>query len=221
MGKPDGLCRHSREEKSEMDANFFDEGQLLYLENDYVEKEEDAEEVELEAIDVATWEKKNGLWVVPQEHSLEVLHQHHDRQVAGHWGRHRNQVLVSRNFISDKWSEDVARYVVGRVKCQKSKVDRHSRQTKLVPMPTGERLFEEIAMDFIRELPESEGFNAILVVTDRFIKVQHYIPAKTTWTAADVANSYINDIWKLYGPLRYRTSDRSPQFTLKFLKELN
>ena len=84
--------------------------------------------------------------------------------------------------------------MAGCVKCQKSKADRHSRKTKLVPIPTGERPFEEIAMDFGRELPESEGFNAILVVTDRFTKVQHYISAKTTWTAEDVANSYINDI---------------------------
>ena len=58
--------------------------------------------------------------------------------------------------------------MAGCVKCQKSNADRHSRQTKLVPMPTGERPFEEIAMDFVGELPESEGFNAILVVTDRF-----------------------------------------------------
>ena len=56
--------------------------------------------------------------------------------------------------------------MAGCVKCQKSKVDRHSRQTKLVLRPTGERPFEEMAMDFVRELPESEGFNAILVVTD-------------------------------------------------------
>ena len=47
-------------------------------------------------------------------------------------------------------------------------------------MPTGERPFEAIARDFIGELPESEGFYAILVVTDRFTKVQHYLPAKTT-----------------------------------------
>ena len=46
-------------------------------------------------------------------------------------------------------------------------------------MPTGERPFEEIAMDFVAELPESEGFYAILVVTDRFTKVQHYLPGKT------------------------------------------
>jgi len=70
----------------------------------------------------------------------------------------------------------------------------HSRQTKLVPMLTGKCLFEEIAMDFVAELPESEGFNAILVIIDRFTKVQHYILAKTMWTIEDVANIYITEI---------------------------
>ena len=156
-----------------MDTHFFDKGQLLDLENDDVGEEEDAEDVELEGIDVATWERKNGPWVVPQEHRLEVLRQHHDSQMAGYWGRHQTQELVSLNFIWDKWLEDVARYVAGCVKCQKSKADRHSRQTKLVPMPLGERPFEEMAIDFVGDLPESEGFNTILVVTDRFTKVQH------------------------------------------------
>ena len=88
MGKPDGLSRRSGEEKSGMDPHLCDEEKLLDLENDDVEVEEDAEEVELEGIDVVTWEKKNGLGVVPQEHRLEVLRQHHDRQVAGHWGKY-------------------------------------------------------------------------------------------------------------------------------------
>ena len=88
----------------------------------------------------------------------------------------------------------MANYVAVCIKWQKSKADRHSRQTKLVPMLTEERAFEEIAMDFVGGLPESEGFNAILVVTDRFTKVQHYLPGKTTWTEADVTNTYIYKI---------------------------
>ena len=107
------------------------------------------------------------------------------------------------------------------IKCQKSNADRLGRQTKLVPIPTGERRFEEIAMDFGGELPESEGFNAILVVTDRFTKVQQYLPAKPTWTAEDIAKAYINEIWPLYGLPRHITSDCGPQFASKFYKELN
>ena len=59
MGKPDGPSRGSGEEKSGMEAHFFDEGQLLDLENDHVGEKEDAGDVELEGIDVHTWEKKN------------------------------------------------------------------------------------------------------------------------------------------------------------------
>jgi len=76
-------------------------------------------------------------------------------------------------------------------------------------------------MDFIGELPESEGFNTILVVTDRFTKVQYYIPAKTTWTASDVAAIYINKIWRLYGLPKHIISDCGPEFPSKFLKEIN
>ena len=44
-----------------MDAHFFDAGQLLDLDNDDAGEEEDAEDVELDAIGIATWEKENGL----------------------------------------------------------------------------------------------------------------------------------------------------------------
>ena len=221
MGKPDDLSRGSEEEKSGMDAYFFDEGQLVKLENHDVGEEKDAEDVKLVGIDVATWEKKNRLCVVTQENRLEVPQQHHVSQVAGHWGIYRTQEQVSGNFIWDQWTEDVAIYVAGCVKCQKSKAGRYSKSTKLVPILTRERPLEEIAMDFDRELPESEGFHPILVVTDRFTKVQHYILAKTIWTAEDLANSYINNIWKLYGLPRDRPLDHGMQFTLRLLKELN
>ena len=61
MGKVDGLSRRSGEEKSGMDVHFFDKEQLLVLEDDDVREEEDAADVELQAIDGAIWEKKNGL----------------------------------------------------------------------------------------------------------------------------------------------------------------
>ena len=88
-------------------------------------------------------------------------------------------------------------------------------------MPTGERPVEKIGMYFVAELLESEGFNAILIVTDRFTKVQPYLPANTTWTAEDIPNACINEIWRLYGLPRHIISDRGPQFASKFHKELN
>ena len=75
-------------------------------------------------------------------------------------------------------------------------------------------------MHFVGELPESEGFNAILVVTDKFTKVPHYLAAQTTCTAADVGIPYMKEICRLHGLPRHITSDRGPQFASKWAKEL-
>ena len=88
MGEPDSLSRRSGEEKSAMDGKYFEEGKLLDLEEDGNDEKRNAEDVELEGIDVSKWDKRNGLWLVPEQLRLQVLRQHHDRQVAGHWGRH-------------------------------------------------------------------------------------------------------------------------------------
>ena len=68
MGKPDGLSRRSEEEKSGMEVKSFDEGQSTVLGEDENEKEGEVEDMELEGIDVAGGEKREGLWVVPEEH---------------------------------------------------------------------------------------------------------------------------------------------------------
>ena len=73
MGKPDGLSRCSGDEKSAMDANFFEEGQLLDLGEDENTNAYNADDVELERRDVSKWKKRNGLWLVTEEHRLEVL----------------------------------------------------------------------------------------------------------------------------------------------------
>ena len=104
IGKSDSTCRISMEEKCGLHANFFDEEQLQDLEKNNVRKEEDAENLELARTEMATWEKKYGLWVVLQEHRLEVLYQHHARSVTGPCGRHRTQELALWNFIWHKWT---------------------------------------------------------------------------------------------------------------------
>ena len=98
MGKPDGLSRRSGEEKSWMDAQFFEDRQLLDLVEDGNDNEANAEDTELEGIAISKWDNRNRLWLVPEQHRLKVLRQHQDSQGAGHWGRHRTQELVSQNF---------------------------------------------------------------------------------------------------------------------------
>ena len=61
MRKPNSLSRYSEDDKSRIDAHCLNEGHLLALEIDNIREEEDAEDVELEVINYATWERKIGL----------------------------------------------------------------------------------------------------------------------------------------------------------------
>lgn len=52
--------------------------------------------------------------------------------------------------------------------CAQSKVQRHFQTGKLMPLPTPHRPWSHIAVDFITDIPESEGSTAILTVADKF-----------------------------------------------------
>jgi len=57
-------------------------------------------------------------------------------------------------------------------------------------MPIPINHFSEIAMDFVRPLPKSEGYDAMLVITDR---LTNYILIKLTYstdTAPDIAKVF-------------------------------
>jgi len=75
-------------------------------------------------------------------------------------------------------------------------------------------------VDFISELPESGGYDSIMVAVDSAGKRSHFVETVTTVTAARAANLYLWNIWKLHGLPRKVVSDCGPQFVAAFMKEL-
>ena len=49
-------------------------------------------------------------------------------------------------------------------------------------------------MDFVVGLPDSDGFNTILMVVDRFSKIARYTPCHDTWTSELLANAFIREV---------------------------
>jgi hypothetical protein len=68
-------------------------------------------------------------------------------------------------------------------------------------------------MDFIEGLPTSQRFNAILVVVDKFTKYGHFVPLAHPFTALQVAQTYMDHIYRLHGLPQVIISDRDRIFT--------
>ena len=75
-------------------------------------------------------------------------------------------------------------------------------------------------MDFIVELPESNGFNAILVCVDRFTKMAHFCPTTTNVTSEGAAELYLRYVFKHHGLPTDIVSDRGTQFVSRFSQRL-
>ena len=56
-----------------------------------------------------------------------------------------------------------------------------------------------ISTDFLTHLPESEGHTQIMMVVDRFTKMAHFIGLNKNTTAKEVADTFLQEVWKLHG----------------------
>ena len=78
-----------------------------------------------------------------------------------------------------------------------------------------------IQSDFIGELPKSDGFNVIYVVSDQLTKMAHFILMTTDISTPDLMKLHIHHIWKLHGILLVHGTDCGSMFMAKFTKGIH
>jgi hypothetical protein len=115
---------------------------------------------------------------------------------------------------------DIAEYVSLCDTCQRVKAE-HQRPAGLLQLlKIPEWKWEEIGMDFVVGLPRTEaGYDSIWVIVDRLTKVAYFIPVKTTYSGAKLAELYMSRIVCLHSVPKKIVSDRG--FTSKFWKKLH
>ncbi|QRW01036.1 Transposon Tf2-1 polyprotein [Ceratobasidium sp. AG-Ba] len=104
--------------------------------------------------------------------------------------------------------------------CQKTKPKRHGKIGYLQPIPIPEQPFEVITLDFIMDLPESQGYNAILVIVDKLTQYAHFIACTTKINEVETAALFREHIWSQYGLPRQIISDRDARWTGAFWDHL-
>jgi hypothetical protein len=176
----------------------------------------------------AEWNLREGLVLyrdriyVPNDPDLRrrIVAQHHDTKVAGHAGRWKTLELVARSYWWPQMSRYIGTYCRTCDMCLRTKKDRRAPVGHLQPLAIPQYPWQIVSVDFITELPEANGYDAVMVAVDTLGKRAHFMETHTTITASGAARLYLNHIWKLHGLPEGMISDRGPQFVAEFMREL-
>lgn len=169
----------------------------------------------------------NNKLFVPAEEAVkqELMRRHHDDPMAGHFGPERTLELLQRKFHWSNMNKDVKDHCRTCHTCQVSKPRRHQPYGSLESLPIPTRPWEEISMDFIVGFPaviakDGTEKDAILVVVDRYTKMNRFFAVNCTITSQELAELIHQEIELKYGIPNGCVSDRGSVFTSQFWSDL-
>ena len=159
---------------------------------------------------------------VPEARDLrmEIVRLHHDIPIPGHPGIEKTLELMQCSYTWPGMPALVKDYISRCDCCARFKGSNQAPPGKLKPLNTPPGPWKEISADFITDLPESEGFDSILVVVDQFSKEVEFIPCIKSTSALDTAKLYLRHVWKHHGLPTGIVSDRGPQFASQVMKDI-
>ena len=155
------------------------------------------------------WFRKR-ICVPDVEHLREmILKEAHDSAYSIHPGSTTMYPDLKERYWWYSMKCDVAAHVALCDMCQRVKAEHQRPVGLLQPLKVPEWKWEVIGMDFIVGLPHTmDGYDSICVIVDRLTKVAHFIPVKTTYTGARLAELYISRIICLHCVPKKIVSDR-------------
>jgi len=160
------------------------------------------------------------IWIPNNERiRTNLIRRHHDILQAGHRGTAKTTELVQRKYYWPKMRETIKQYVKNCDVCQRTKVVRQAPYGLMKPNEAPDRPWKSISMDFITDLPLSEGSDAVLIIIDRLTKMAHFIPSTKEMNARQFQETFIKEIFRLHGLPRDIITDRGSIFTSDLWKE--
>eukprot|EP00253_Pinus_taeda_P010515 PITA_10515 len=149
-----------------------------------------------------------------------ILAELHSSPIAGHSGFQKTYARTRRSFFWTSMKQDILTFVAECDVCQHHKGETVNTPGTLQPLPIPASIWTEVSMDFIAGLPKSGNKSVIMVVVDRLSKYAHFCALPHPFTPTLVAQSFMDQIFKLHGIPTSIVSDCDPIFTSNFWQEL-
>jgi len=177
------------------------------------------------------WKIKKGMlffkdrcYIPPHEElRREVVKQYHDSLPGRHPGHFKTLELIRRYYWWPGMTVFVKNYIAGCTICQQIKINTHPSSSGLIPIKGQKDVkpFSQVTCDFITDLPESDGFDSLMVVVDYgSTKGVISIPCNKTIDATLMAQNYIDHVYRCFGLPNSFLSDRGPQFSSQVFREM-
>ena len=104
--------------------------------------------------------------------------------------------MLRKEYFWPNMKTEVAEYIARCLECQQVKTEHQHLAGLLQPLPIPSWKWEVISLDFITGLPKNQNQNdSIMVVVDKLRKEAHFIPVKTTYKFANIANIFLKQIF--------------------------
>ncbi|KAG9218260.1 hypothetical protein CCMSSC00406_0005941 [Pleurotus cornucopiae] len=140
----------------------------------------------------------------------------------GHFGGDKSYLALRDSFYWPMMKKDLeSAYIPGCVQCQHNKAPTSKPTGPLHSLPVPDTRFTCVALDFVGPLPEDEGFDYLLTITDRLGADIRLIPCKKDISAERCAALFF-DAWYCENGLPLELiSDRDKLFVSRFWSALH
>ncbi len=110
-----------------------------------------------------------------------------------HFGANKSYFVVRESFYwPNMWKDLEPAYIALCNACQQNKSPTWMPAGPLHPLPIPDEWGDSIAIDFVGPLPEDQGFDYLITMTDCLNSDIHLIPAQTLITALQLAELFFN-----------------------------
>jgi len=151
---------------------------------------------------------------------LRVLKNKHDHLLAGHFSQNKTMELIRREYVWPSMRNFVKDYCNTCTICKRSKVPRHKPYGLLKQLLIPTQPWDLISMDFIKHLPPSARYTAILVIVERLTKQSIFILTYDTITSTQLAELFVLYVFSKHGVPGHVTSDQGSEFVSHFFRSL-